>query len=150
MQVRAERVGSAVVLDLEGRLTVEADMHQLHELVRSIVRLDGRRVVLDLGNVPQLDCSGIGQLVRLNNLVREAGGALTLVNVERRQKHLLQILGLLEAFRVFDDRQEAMAWCWSAAAADRGPAFEQPKASAARPSMGGVFVRALPLDANTR
>lgn len=110
MKVRAKRVGSAFLLDLEGRLTVEADTHQLNEAVREIPLLDVSRVVLDLAKVDQLDCSGIGQLVRLHNQVRESGRAFILINVEGRVKRLLQLAGLLAIFPVFDSWQEAMMW----------------------------------------
>jgi len=93
-------VGSTVILHLEGRLTVEEDTHPLHELLGSITGVDPWTVVLDLANVPQLDCSGIGQLVQLNHQVGRSGGVLLLVNVDRRQKRLLELLGLLEVFRV--------------------------------------------------
>jgi anti-anti-sigma factor len=134
-----------VVLHLEGRLTLEADTHQLHELVRSIVRFGPCNVVLDLGNVWQLDCSGIGQLVQLRNRVCGSGGVFTLVNVERRQKRLLQILGLLAVLPVFDSRQEAIMGCRSAAAAARGLPSARLEAStdAERPSIDDVFQQAL-------
>lgn len=61
-----------------------------------------------MANVPQLDCSGIGQLVQLNDQLRTAGGVQVLVNVERRQKRLLELLGLLEVFRVCDSWPEAL------------------------------------------
>lgn len=145
MRVRGERVGSAVVLHLEGRLTLEADTHRLHELVRSIVRFGPCNVVLDLGNVWQLDCSGIGQLVQLRNQVCGSSGVFALVNVERRQKRILQILGLLTVLRVVNSRQEAITGCRSAAAVAGGPPSARLEAStdAARPSSDGVFQQAV-------
>lgn len=131
MRVRAERVDSAWVLHLEGRLTVEEDTRQLHEMVRSMTHFDKCNVVLDFGNVGQLDCSGIGQLVQLDNQVRGSGGALTLLNVEHRQKRLLQLLGLLAVFRVVDRRQEAITGCRNVAA------------WAPRPSVDRVFAQAI-------
>jgi hypothetical protein len=73
--------------------------------------------VLNFRGVPRLDCSGIGQLVQLDTQVRASGGALMLVNVEDRQKHLLQVLGLLTLLQVCESRQEAMTWCRSAVGA---------------------------------
>jgi anti-anti-sigma factor len=145
MRVRAERVDSAWVLHLEGRLTVEEDTRQLHELVGSMTRFDPCNVVLDFGNVGQLDCSGIGQLVQLDNQVRGSGGALTLLNVENRQKRLLQLLGLLTVFRVCDRRQEAITGCRNAAAWAWGLPSAQLEAStdAARPSIGCAFAQAV-------
>jgi anti-anti-sigma factor len=154
MRVRAERVGSAVFVDLEGPLTVEADTHQLHDLVTSVTQLGPYGVVLNLGDVPLLDCSGIGQLVQLSNQVRESGGTLILVNVDGRQRRLLQILGLLTMFHLLDSRQEATAWCQSAAGTATAPrtspssnrlSFDPPAApaDAVYPSMGGGLEPAL-------
>jgi anti-anti-sigma factor len=109
MRVRTERVDTAWVLHPEGRLVVEEDTRHLHELVRAVVQVDPGNVVLDLGNVAQLDCCGIGQLVRLRNDVCRSGGVFVLFNVEPRQKHLLDLLGLLPVLGVVDSRREAVA-----------------------------------------
>jgi anti-anti-sigma factor len=118
MQVRAERAGSAVVVHLEGgRLVVEEDTHPLHEMVRVVTCLEEAcSVVLDLENVWQLDCSGIGQLVQLRNKVCERGGIFSLLHVGPRQKRLLATLGLLKVLPVFASRDEAITACWSATA----------------------------------
>jgi anti-anti-sigma factor len=143
MRVRAERVDSAWVLHLEGRLTVEEDTRQLHELVRSVIQFDPCGVVLDCGNVGQLDCSGIGELVQLNNQVCGSGRAFTLLNVEHRQKRLLQLLGLLAVLRVSDRRQEAITACRGAAAWACGlpPARFEASTGAARPSADVVMAQ---------
>jgi anti-sigma B factor antagonist len=108
MTVGAERVGSVVVLNLEGPLTIETDTRRLRELASSVTRSCPRHVILDLGNVQRLDCSGIGELVKLHNQVRRSGGVLTLVNVDDRQRRLLQMVGLLTIFRICDSPQEAL------------------------------------------
>jgi anti-anti-sigma factor len=127
MEVRAERAGPAVVVHLEGgRLVVEEDTRRLHELVRAVTRLDhGCSVVMDLGKVRQIDCSGIGQLVELANQVGARGGLFSLVNVAPREKHLLALLGLLRVLPAFASREEAITACWSAAA--RGCAPPRPR-----------------------
>ncbi len=112
LRVRGERVGSAtVVLHLEGRLTLEADTLQLHELVRAISQFGPCHVILDFGDVGQLDCSGIGQLVQLRNLVCGADRVFALINVDRRQQRILEILGLLTVLRVAGSREKAIGEC---------------------------------------
>ena len=145
MRVRAERVDSAWVLHLEGRLTVEEDSSRLHQLVRSMTQFEPCNVVLDLGNVAQLDCAGIGQLVELNNQVCGSGGALTLLNVEHRQKRLLQLLELLAVLGVSDSREEAITRCRSAAAWHGGlpSAGLQASVDVARPPIDHVFAQAV-------
>jgi anti-anti-sigma factor len=124
MTVKPERVGSAVVFNLEGPLTIEADTHRLRELVWSMTRFRPRHVILNLGNVPRLDCSGIGELVQLHKRVCKSGGVLTLVNVGDRQRRLLQMVGLLAIFRICASPQEAL---------------ESSRTTAPRPSLASAF-----------
>jgi anti-sigma B factor antagonist len=111
MNVTTAALGPAMILGLDGRLTVEADTHELHELVSTATAGGTRKVVLDMGAVPYLDCSGIGQLVLLHERVRQAGGTLALVNLGPRQMHALRVVRLLEVLRVFETWDEAWRWC---------------------------------------
>lgn len=125
---------------------VEEDTRELHDLVQAVTRFDpGCSVVLDLGNVWQLDCSGIGQLVELSGQVHDSGGVFSLVKVEPRQKHLLALLGLLRVLPVFASQEEAITACWSAKARGCLPRAPQLEGSpiAACPSIGGVIRPAL-------
>jgi anti-anti-sigma factor len=108
MDIRGERQGSAVVLDLDGSLTVEVDTARLHELAGSLVRPGASSLVLDLGHVRNLDSYGVGQLVSIYNEIAPLGVTLTLVNVERHQKRLLELSGLLSVLHVVDNRQAAL------------------------------------------
>jgi anti-anti-sigma factor len=110
MVITGERQGAAVVLDLQGPLTAEVDTVRLHELAGSLVEPGASALVLDLGHVPNLDSYGVGQLVSLYNEVTPLGVTLTLVNVERHQKRLLELSGLLAVLHVVDSRQEALTF----------------------------------------
>jgi hypothetical protein len=59
-------------------------------------------MVLNLEHVSRLDCTGIGELVALHCAVQEMGGVLSLVNVQPRQKKMLEVVGLLRALNVHD------------------------------------------------
>jgi anti-anti-sigma factor len=109
MDIRGERQGSAVVLDIEGSLTAEADTARLHELAGTLVKPGASSLVLDLGHVKNLDSYGVGQLVSIYNEVAPLGVTLTLVNVERHQKRMLELSGLLSFLHVAADRDEALA-----------------------------------------
>ncbi len=109
--VRAGRFGSTVVLDLDGRLTIGSSGCRLMRLVRCLARRGDTNLVLDLDHVPQLDCTGIGQLVFMRNRLVRHGRTLALVNVERHQRWLLELVGLQRVLPVFDSRPKAVAWC---------------------------------------
>jgi anti-anti-sigma factor len=110
MIITGERQGAAVVLDLEGPLTAEVDTCRLHELAETLVTPGASSLVLDLGHVKELDSYGVGQLVAIYNEVTPLGVSLTLVNVERHQKRLLELAGLLSFLHVANSRQEALAF----------------------------------------
>jgi anti-anti-sigma factor len=126
LYVRVERRGVVVVLKLEGRLTLETDVHQLCRLAKWLTRLEGSLVMLDLKCVRQLDCTGLGQLVALCNDVRGRGGRCALVHMESRQRSLLRLAGLLGVLPVFDTCQHAVDWFQGTSGQPSAPAMTKP------------------------
>ena len=100
LQIHLQR-GATVVLEVAGRLVIEAPS-QLRVDFTQLMTYRGRSLlVLDLRGVSQMDCSGIGQLVELFVSVRRLGGRFALVNVQPRQRRLLDMCGLLPLFSAF-------------------------------------------------
>jgi anti-anti-sigma factor len=101
LQIAGHQSERTVVLEVVGRLIIEAPVHSLVDLTE-LMRGGGRcLLVLDLRGVSQMDCSGIGQLVKLFVKVRRLGGRFALVNIQRRQRRLLDMSGLLGLFTAF-------------------------------------------------
>ncbi|HSD29557.1 MAG TPA: STAS domain-containing protein [Vicinamibacteria bacterium] len=138
-----ERAGPAVVFHLEkGRLVIEEDTGELHDLVHAVALFDpGCGVIVDLQKLRQLDCSGIGQLVQLRGEVCDSGGVFSLVNVAPRHRRLLDLLGLLRVLPVFASQEEAITACWSARARGCVPSPARPEwlRVAVRPTIGGAL-----------
>jgi anti-anti-sigma factor len=115
MDLKLERAGPAVVFHVDkGRLVVDEDTAELHDLVQAVTVFDpGCSLVIDLARLNQLDCSGIGQLVQIRSRICDLGGLFGLLNVSPRHKRLLGILGLLRVLPVFASMDEAVTACWS-------------------------------------
>jgi anti-anti-sigma factor len=109
MKVRVQKSGTVVVLDLEGRITIDENTDQLHEVVEEITSCGPQNVVLNLEKVGRLDCSGIGQLVELRKRVCDSGSMFTMVNIGPRQRKMLKLVGLLSVFEVPVQREEMVA-----------------------------------------
>jgi stage II sporulation protein AA (anti-sigma F factor antagonist) len=109
LQVRLRRWGSTVILELQGRLIVEARVQPLGDLTEWMTCRGQCRLLLDMSGVLQMDCSGIGQIVGLHQKVRRLGGGLALINVSPRQKRLLDVAGLLAILPVFDCPRTALS-----------------------------------------
>ena len=109
LRVRGEQVGAAIVIALDGRLTVESSEQALiRELIACVRRSRPHTIVLDLEHVRQLDCSGIGMLLRLRRDLARWGRTLVLIKVGRLHRQLLERVGLSAALPVFDTREEAL------------------------------------------
>ena len=93
---------ATVVLEVFGRLTVEARIQSMVDLTELMTGGGRCLLVLDLRGVSQMDCTGIGQLVKLFVKVRRLGGRFALLNVQRRQRRLLHTSGLLALFPAFE------------------------------------------------
>ena len=109
MELRAVRIESAVILHLEGRMIAGSDTGWMRSAMNAVTANGVRHALLDLGQVSLLDCSGIGQLLRLREQAHGARRTLGLVGVKRRQKRMLELSGLLHVFRVFTTCEAGMA-----------------------------------------
>lgn len=107
MRLSTERVDSAVILHLDGRLTIEGGDSWLEAAVDAGTRGGVRHVLLQMERVRQLDCAGIGHLLRLREQLHRARRTCALVAVDPRQRHLLELAGLHRVFRMFDDCDDA-------------------------------------------
>jgi len=106
MKITLRRRGGEVFVALEGDLTAGKDLGDLRVAVEEVIGWRVRAVFLDLDGVRRLDCRGIGQLVRLFRRVDASGLAFGLVNVEARQRQLLERLHLARPLLVFDGSAE--------------------------------------------
>jgi len=104
---RREREG-IIILDLEGRLTAGEESARLREALRELTRAGNARVVLNLRGVDYIDSTGLGTLVIGYTSLKKAGGALVLLNLNRRNIELLVFTKLATVFEIFADEQEAV------------------------------------------
>ena len=104
---RREREG-IVILDLAGRLTAGEESVRLRETLRGLAAAGNARVVLNLRGVDYIDSTGLGTLVIGYTSLKKAGGALALLNLNRRNIELLVFTKLTTVFEIFADEQEAV------------------------------------------
>ena len=97
------------LLEVRGRLTIGEPAEQLNEALQSIVRDGGRKVVINLNGVPQIDSSGISSLVRISIQLAREGGAVHLVCGPGRVRDSLTVTRLVEAIPTFETDSAATA-----------------------------------------
>jgi anti-sigma B factor antagonist len=108
LNVKTRKVGTVVVIDLSGRLTIGEPVLLLRETLRKNVSDGVRQFVLNLGDVSYIDSSGLGELVSVYTTVRNKQGDVKLLNLTAKAKDLLQMTKLLTVFDVYEDEAKAI------------------------------------------
>lgn len=101
-----EREG-VTVLALKGRITV-GEVTPVREKITQLVAAGRNQIVLDLEHVDYIDSTGLGNLVISYTQVQKAGGALKLLNLNKRNVELLALTRLHTIFEVFAEETEAV------------------------------------------
>ena len=108
MTITERQVGDITVLDLEGKILLGEGDIQLKQYVSDLITRGVRRVLLNCSEVPYMDSSGLGEVVRCYTAVKRAGGELKLVNLTKRLIDLLTITKLITVFETFDSEEAAI------------------------------------------
>jgi anti-anti-sigma factor len=90
------------IFDVHGRLTIGESSDQLTNALQAILNEAGRKVVIDLNGVPQIDSTGISSLVRISVSLSRVGGCLHLLCKPGRVRDALTVTRLVEAIPTFD------------------------------------------------
>lgn len=97
-----------VILDAKGRITVGQEAGALRDKVTELAAAGSKYVILNLAHVDYIDSTGLGALVMCATSQRKAGGALKLLNLNRRNIELLVMTKLATVFDLFTDEQDAV------------------------------------------
>jgi anti-sigma B factor antagonist len=102
-----EREG-ITVLELHGRITVGPEASAVRDACTRLATEGKGKIVLELGDVDFIDSTGLGALVICSTALRKTGGAVKLVNVNRRNIELLVMTKLATVFEIYPDEQDAI------------------------------------------
>jgi anti-sigma B factor antagonist len=100
--------GDVTVLVLTGQMLLDDGDLAFGKRIRELVDRGIVKVVLDLGGVTYIDSSGVGMLVAKMKTLKERGGDIRLLNLNRRAESLLGMLKLLIVFETFQDEAAAV------------------------------------------
>jgi len=107
LDIRESSREGVEILALKGRLTVgEASL--VREKVSAVIASGRVNVILNLEHVEYIDSTGLGAMVICFTSLKKAGGALKLVNPNKRNVELLLLTKLHTIFEVFSDEQDAV------------------------------------------
>jgi anti-sigma B factor antagonist len=97
------------VIKLKGRLSLGEPLDRVTETLKDLLNAGQIYFLLDLQEVPAIDSSGIGLLVRYLTAAKQRGGSLKLLNPSKFAVQTLKLVRVLSLFEVFEDPQQAVA-----------------------------------------
>ena len=111
LQIVEKTAGAATVLELSGRITLGEESNQLRSRIRELLGKGKTCLVLDLGDVSNIDSTGLGTLVSSFATASSKGGTIKLANLTKRSHDILSITKLVTVFDIYDSVEDAAKSC---------------------------------------
>jgi len=109
LDIELRSLGQVKLVKLRGRLNLGDAVDRLRDTLGDLMNSGDTRIVLDLSEVPWIDSSGIGLLVKILTSAKQKGGSVKLLNPSKFTVQTLKMICLLDLFEVFDDQERAVA-----------------------------------------
>lgn len=96
------------VIKLRGKLVLGEPADKLSATFTDLLAAGESRFILDLEEVPMVDSSGIGVLVRFLTAAKQKGGSIKLLKPAKMVVQTFKLVRILNIFDVYDDAQTAI------------------------------------------
>ena len=108
LRFRNVNVRMSPFLDVTGRLIVGSASGALRERIQQAIAAGKCKLILNLSGVDYIDSTGLGTMVMCFRFAQTGGGALKLLNLNRRELELLVLTKLTTVFDIYNDEQDAL------------------------------------------
>ena len=108
MDINVRKRSQAQLIQLKGSLKLGDAVDGLRRTMEELLSAGETRMVLNLSEVPIVDSSGIGLLVRVLVSAKQKGGNLKLVNPSKFTIQTLRVVGVMNLFEVFENDDAAI------------------------------------------
>ena len=108
LDVKQRQAGDVTILDCSGSIRMGDGAVSLRNAIRGLNEQGSKKILLNLGEVKNVDSSGIGELIANYTTLSRDGGQLKLLKLTDKIRDLLVITKLLTVFDAYDDESEAL------------------------------------------
>jgi anti-sigma B factor antagonist len=109
MKIEKRKKGGVVILDLKGKILIGEGIDVLRDSINNTINEKETKVLLNFAEVPYLDSTGLGEVVRSYTSIKKAGGVVKIVNLTNKVRDLLSVTKLITVFETFEDEDKAIA-----------------------------------------
>ena len=117
--IEERQTGDVTVLVLTGQMLLDDGDLVFGKRISDLIVRGRSKIVIDLGGLTYIDSSGVGRIVFQQKALKQSGGGMKLLHLNRRSETLFGMLKLLIVFETFED--EAAAVRSFASAVNRTP-----------------------------
>lgn len=101
--------GELRIVKVTGRLSMGPDLDRFSATLDGLLNQSHKKIILDLEEVPTIDSSAIGALVRCLTTAKKIGGSIKLLKPTKFVVQTLKMVGLANLFPVYEDLAQALA-----------------------------------------
>lgn len=109
MKIEKRAKSDVVILDLKGKILIGDGIDELRAEINQLLNEKKIKILLNFQEVPYLDSTGLGEVVRSYTSVKNAGGSIKIVYLTNKVRDLLSVTKLITVFETFEDEAKAIA-----------------------------------------
>lgn len=109
MKIGKRKKGDVLILDLHGKILIGEGIEDLRETINNAIQEKETKLLLNFADVPYLDSTGLGEVVRSYTSLKKADGVVKIVNLTNKVRDLLSVTKLITVFDSFEDEDKAVA-----------------------------------------
>lgn len=108
MKIEKRTKNDVTILDLKGKILIGDGIDELREEINNAIKEKVTKLLLNFKDVPYLDSTGLGEVVRSYTSVKNSGGVVKIVNLTTKVRDLLSVTKLITVFETFEDEEKAV------------------------------------------
>ena len=108
MEIEVRTHDGVKVVKLKGRLFMGLPLDHFNATMTELLGQGHDKIILDLEEMPGIDSSGIGMLMRHLTTAKQSGGTIRLLKPTKFTVQTLKMVGLLNLFSTCDDLGQAI------------------------------------------
>ncbi len=109
MEITVRRLSEVQIIQLRGPIRLGDAVDTFRRALDDAFAAGDVRLVINYAEVPMIDSSAIGVLMKALTSAKQKGGDLRLVNPSKFVTQTLRLIGVLNLFSVFEDEDQAVA-----------------------------------------
>jgi anti-sigma B factor antagonist len=109
LDINVRKRSEVQLIQLRGPLRMGPAVDGLRQAMEEVIGQGDYRIAINLAEVPMVDSSGIGLLVRFLASTKKQGGNIKLIQPSKFAIQTLKLVGVLNLFEIFEDDDAAVA-----------------------------------------